>query len=64
MWSVRGMGVAVREAVLLVDHQQAEIPELDVLGEQAVGPDHDVDPARRELVPDLANLLGLREARQ
>ena len=31
------------EALLLVDHQQAEPFELDVLGQQAVRADHDVD---------------------
>ncbi len=33
------------EALLLVDHEQAEPLEVDVLGEQAVGADHDVDAA-------------------
>ena len=36
------------EAVLLVDHDEAEVAERDVLLEQAVGADHDVDRARRE----------------
>ncbi len=33
------------EALLLVDHEQTEVLELHVLGEQPVGADHDVDVA-------------------
>ena len=36
------------EAVLLVDHHEAEVLEGDVLLQQAVGADHDVDGARGE----------------
>ena len=36
------------EALLLVDHEQAEVFELHILGEQPVGADHHVDVARRE----------------
>ena len=33
------------EMLLLVDDQQAEVLELDALGQQRVGADHDVDRA-------------------
>ena len=47
------------EALLLVDHEQAEALEADVALEQSVGADHDVDCARLETVHcDL--LLGRR----
>ena len=36
------------EALLLVDDEQAEVLELHVLGEQAVGADHHVDVAGRD----------------
>ena len=34
------------EALLLVDHEQAEVLEVDVVGQQPVGADDDVDLAR------------------
>ena len=37
--------------------------KLDVLAEQRVGPDHDVDRARRQALADLGQLLGRHEAR-
>ena len=36
------------EALLLVDHEQAEVLELDVVGQQAMGPDDDIDLPRLE----------------
>ena len=38
------------EALLLVDDEQAEVLEVDVLGQQAVGADHAVDLAVAEAV--------------
>ena len=52
------------EAVLLVDHEQAEVLEDDVLLEQRVRADHEVDPAAREAVAHGARLLRRREARE
>ena len=37
--------VADAKMLLLVDDQQAEIPELDRLAEQRMGADHDIDIA-------------------
>ena len=39
------------EMLLLVDDQQAEIGELDALGEQRVGADDDIDVARLRAPP-------------
>ena len=52
------------EMLLLVDDQQAEIGELDTLGEQRVGADDDVDVAAT-LCPlfTSARSLALNEAR-
>ncbi len=52
------------EALLFVDHDQAEVAEHDVLLQDAVRSDHDVDFAERDVVDDRARfLLGL-EARE
>ena len=42
------------EALLLVDDQQAEVLELDVGGEQAMGADHAVDLAGAQPLDDVA----------
>ena len=47
------------EALLLVDHEEPEIAELDVLGEQAMRADDDVDLAFAQVLERLG-LLGLR----
>ncbi len=49
--------------LLLVDDQQAEIPELDRLAEQRVGADHDVDIAVGQPLLDLRQFLGRDQAR-
>ena len=46
------------EALLLVDDDEAEILELDALGEDRVGADDDVDLARLEAFLGLLRLLG------
>ena len=43
--------VADAEMLLLVDDQQAEVLELDALGQQRVGADHDVDRALLDRLP-------------
>ena len=48
------------ESLLLVDHQQAQVLEGDVLGEEAVRADHDVDGPVTES-PDDGRRLGIRE---
>ena len=45
------------EALLLVDHDEAEVLEAHVVGQQAVGADHDVELALGGLLEDL-ELLG------
>ena len=50
------------EALLLVDHEQTEVLERDVAGEQAVGPDHDVDVTGRDPRDDGVLLLRREEA--
>ncbi len=52
------------EALFLVDDQQAEILELELLGEQPVGADHAVDLAARQAVHHLARLCRREEAGQ
>ena len=52
------------EAVLLVDHQEAQVLERDVLGQEAMGADHDVHGAARESLDDRLLLLGAPEARE
>ena len=52
------------EALLLVDHEQAEVLERDVLGEQPVRADHDVDVAALHARHDLRLLLLAQEPRQ
>jgi hypothetical protein len=52
------------EALLLVDHDEAEVTESDVLREQAVGADHDVDRAVSEARDRRLLLPGRDEARQ
>ena len=55
--------VADAEMLLLVDDQQAEIPELDRLAEQRMGADHDIDRAVGKALLDLRQLLGRDQAR-
>ena len=50
------------EALLLVDHEQTEILEHDVAGEQAVGPDHDIDVTGGDPRDDGVLLLRREEA--
>ena len=52
------------EALLLVDDQEAEVPELDVLAEQAVGANDDIDTAGLQVVEGLSDLLRRPEAAQ
>ena len=52
------------EALLLVDDEQAEVLELDLLAEQAVGADHAVDLARLDALDDVAGLGRREEAAQ
>ena len=49
------------EAVLLVDHEQPEVLELDVLREEAVGADHHVHGALLDALDDGLLLLGDRK---
>ncbi len=51
------------EALLLVDHEQAEVLELDVGREQAVGSDDDVDLARGDPSATLRAWAAVRNAR-
>ena len=50
--------VADAEALLLVDHDQAQVGERDVLRQEPVRPDHDVDPAVGDALDDGARLGG------
>ena len=52
------------EMLLLVDDQQAEILELDALGQQRMGADDDVDRALLQRRLGLLGLLGRHQARQ
>ena len=52
------------EMLLLVDHEQPEMGEVDILGEQRVGADDDVEAALGELLLDFARLLGGNEPRE
>ena len=52
------------EALLLVDHQQAEVLELDILLDQTVGADHHVDAAGRDRRHHRALLLPAAKPRQ
>ena len=52
------------EMLLLVDDQQAEILELDALGQQGVGADHDVERALLHRLPGGLRLLGADQPRQ
>ena len=52
------------EALLLVDHQQAEVVEAHVAVEQPVGADDDVDRAGAQPLHDLLGLGVGEEARQ
>ena len=54
--------VAHAEALLFVDDEQAEVLELDVFGEQAVGADEDVDLAGFDFFDDQLLLLRRAEA--
>ena len=45
------------EAMLLVDHRDAELRECDALGDERVRADDDVDLTRRESVGDARALL-------
>ena len=55
--------VAHAEALLFVDDEQAEILELDVFGEEAMGADEDVDFAGLDLFEDDLLLFRRAEAR-
>ena len=55
--------MAHAEALLLVDDHQAEVGELDVLGEHAVGAHQNVHLAVLDLLDDLLLLLRGAEAR-
>ena len=55
--------VADAKMLLLVDDQQAEIPELDRLAEQRMGADHDIDTAVGKPLLDLRQLLRRDQAR-
>ena len=50
--------VAHAEALLLVDDEQAQVLELDVFREQAMGPDEDIDLAGCDAIQDRRLLLG------
>src|SRR3990172_668696 len=50
------------EALLFVDHQKAEVLELDVFGKESMGSDHHVDLTGGELLHDRLLLLGRPEA--
>src|SRR5574337_916579 len=52
------------EAMLLIHNQQPQIPKVDILLEQAVGPDHDIDGAVTNAAQHLALLLAAAEARE
>ena len=52
------------EMLLLVDDQETEVLELDALGEQRVGADHDVDGALLDRLLGGLGLLGGDQARQ
>ena len=56
--------VADTEALFLVDDEKSEVSELDILRKEAMGPDHDVDFARREVFDDLFLLAPCFEARE
>ena len=51
--ALHGLLVRHPEALLLVDHQEAEVLELHVLGQQAVGADDDVDAPVGQPLHDL-----------
>ena len=52
------------EAVLLVDHDRAERGELDLLGQQRVGPHHEADVTRRQARQHRGARLALDPARE
>ena len=52
------------EALLLVDHDEPQVAELDVLGQQPVRADDQVDRPGGEPGEDLPLMLGVHEARQ
>ncbi len=56
--------VADAEMLLLVHHQQAEIPELDGLAEQRMGADDDVDGAVGKPLADLGELGAADQTRR
>ena len=56
--------VAHAEALLLVDHDQSEVLELDAGLQQAMRADHDVDVAALEALDDRPGLLVRAEARE
>ena len=56
--------VAHTEPVLLVHHEETEVLEDHVLGEEAMGADHDVDRAPRQALDDRLLLPGTPEARE
>ena len=59
---LQALFVAHAEALLFIDDQQAEVGELDVLREQAMGADQDVDLAGLDLLHDFLLLLAGAEA--
>ena len=52
------------KALLLVDHQQSEVGEVDVLAQDPVGPDQDVHAPVRNALEDLLLALLRDEARE
>ena len=58
--ALHGLLVRHSEALLLVDHQEPELLELHVLGQEAVGADDDVDAPVGQALHD-GTLLGRRE---
>ena len=52
------------EALLLIDHQEAEVMKCHVLGQQPVGPDHDVHGPFRQALQRLFRFLRRTEAGQ
>ena len=54
--ALEGFLVFDAEALLLVDDDQSEVLELNLLGEQAVGTNHDVNRAALEAIQGLAGL--------
>jgi hypothetical protein len=56
--------VAHTEALLFVDHQQAQVAKFHVFREQPVRTDHDIDLAFRDFLQRLLDVLGAAESRE